>query len=1034
MKNHAIVSYLSFTVAMFTASAFAGAGFDWTGASGNLWTNAANWELVSGDDEDGVPDADDDVWFQATGSFAGGVMLDGDRECNSVNFNNDVKFTLGTTNDTLTISSGAVNSLYVNAKAEQVIACNLQLNSPDGTNSWCLHRQWEWNVPSDQLRIDGRVTTSGIIRFYSTNSGRHGKVTFKNTGHSFGGGPFLDGGSVEVNGCLYTDVFGDYPITFGNTGALVLRGFSQTITNTIDTTAAIGAVSFYPYSATITLATDIYVPADATLTFGTSGASLMKLDPGMTIAGPGKMELMRDGVAFTSVNQFTDGNFNIGQAGGSMIFDGITWGDFTNHYSKGYGTGNLQWRVTDGGGFAAHGQALEIDAPWVDSWFANTSITIGPMGGSVDDATIRNYCDAPVIIKTDVILANRRTFYSNTAPYAPGIDGTHQPITNLNTFAGSVTGVGAPRFEGRTTGTLNDEIVFAGTNNCWTGSQYGDNHYGAGNKNSSLNSGPGGIITHQRSSALMLVQFASPESLPTGNGGALAWLAATSRYGGSQGYLMAGKEGGALYNLTDGYRYLMGSNDGTTIGILGSSGEAGTSATLAGDMVCLHSGSDGHFGQFRFVVRGPSECFAGAPDAPLAFAPTYGFDDGNIDNGLAGAASTVSPSESGARYLYKRGDGTVVLQNVAYTTYDGEGDTSERFVWHIGEDGTLGGLRYNKLPGRNWRYFDGAVRETGTNLWNSTVAFPIYFCGGVIELDGVDFRRNLSASPAVGEASLVWGGGFAAHGSDAVVEINEGAKYVYNDNGTGFNRADRGLFFGSRTANATVLFKNDLDMGKRTPYIMTVRGEGRKPEVRIEGQVSNGGFVMTYATTRKGEVIPAGALELAHPNNIFDNKVDIEAGTLLVSGAISNGTANVTVMNGGALGGTGIVKRPVVVNAGGALAPGNLGTGRLTIAGNLTMAEGAVYEYEENAGARDLVALEGGKLTLPATGTVRLAQKVYGNRTLVTGAGSVAGAGATDLSGWTVEGVDNAAVCHVELRGSDLVLCGVPPGTVMMLK
>lgn len=306
------------------------------------------------------------------------------------------------------------------------------------------------------------------------------------------------------------------------------------------------------------------------------------------------------------------------------------------------------------------------------------------------------------------------------------------------------------------------------------------------------------------------------------------------------------------------------------------------------------------------------------------------------------------------------------------------------------------------------------------------------FLGGVIELDGVDFRRELAVAPTNGQASLQWGGGFAAHGSDATVELNGGAPYRYNDGNDGFNRADRPLVFGSRTANATVRFLNDIDFWTRTPYLVTVGGTADVPVARLEGQLSNGGFVLTGARTYLDEELPAGALELAHANNLVEKKIDIERGTLLVSGAISNGTAAVTVKAGGALGGTGVVVRPVVVEAGGTLAPGNLGVGTLAIAGDLALSEGAVYAYEESAAGRDLVKLEGGRLTLPATASVALGQKVYGRRTLVAGAGNTAGA--ADLSGWTVTGVEKPGLYAVELAGNDLVLRGIPPGTVFLLR
>ena len=69
---------------------------------------------------------------------------------------------------------------------------------------------------------------------------------------------------------------------------------------------------------------------------------------------------------------------------------------------------------------------------------------------------------------------------------------------------------------------------------------------------------------------------------------------------------------------------------------------------------------------------------------------------------------------------------------------------------------------------------------------------------------------------------------------------------------------------------------------------------------------------------------------------------------------------------GGTFGGTGVINRAVVVNAGGVLEPGSLGSGTLTVT-NLTLTNGATCTFELGAiGASDRVMV-GGALALRGT-------------------------------------------------------------------
>jgi autotransporter-associated beta strand protein len=85
----------------------------------------------------------------------------------------------------------------------------------------------------------------------------------------------------------------------------------------------------------------------------------------------------------------------------------------------------------------------------------------------------------------------------------------------------------------------------------------------------------------------------------------------------------------------------------------------------------------------------------------------------------------------------------------------------------------------------------------------------------------------------------------------------------------------------------------------------------------------------------------------------------VNGGTLTVNGLLSNSVATVAVNLGGTLGGTGRVARPVAVNAGGTLSPGDNGVGTL-VTSNLTLAAGCTNVFELGTpGAGDKVAVIG---------------------------------------------------------------------------
>ena len=133
-------------------------------------------------------------------------------------------------------------------------------------------------------------------------------------------------------------------------------------------------------------------------------------------------------------------------------------------------------------------------------------------------------------------------------------------------------------------------------------------------------------------------------------------------------------------------------------------------------------------------------------------------------------------------------------------------------------------------------------------------------------------------------------------------------------------------------------------------------------QVTLSGHITGVG-----ALTKTGadELILSGA-------STYDGPTSVNQGTLSVNGSI---VSDVTVANGGTLGGTGSVGS-LTVASGGIYAPGNA-IGTQTVNGDLTLDPGALYAVEANAAGRsDKVVVKG---TVNLTGSVLRVLAASGN-------------------------------------------------------
>ena len=407
------------------------------------------------------------------------------------------------------------------------------------------------------------------------------------------------GGTVLMSGTLIaqdSSAFGSGPLNVTGNSTLQFDTNPMTIRNTITNTALL---TLQPYTqARLTGA--LAVPGANTLQIyskiANAGAnifnSLVVLPD--SVSGSGKFYVYGAAVGLTNpVSQLPTGNLsmdNAGGVGGGLTLVNLSWADFLAARPT-YGTSAGQFQ---GFGFAARGKPLVIDtAPSgiAADQFLNPSTHTLWIGHPAYDTDGSIYANAPVTLSIPTsTLSGQQLFYIASA--GPGLTGTNG-AGFVHTISGTLTdngttkaGVAIQAFANGYADPNNaiDEVVLAGTNS-WTGSQYVINRV--------VNSGPGGLIIGQNDGK-MLVTFNSQRSLPTGNGGALAYLAASGRSPGSDtsgtdisGYLLRGSAAGATYQLPTGYKFLLGAQ---AVPVLGSTCYPNESATLQGSDVCVYEG------------------------------------------------------------------------------------------------------------------------------------------------------------------------------------------------------------------------------------------------------------------------------------------------------------------------------------------------------------------------------------------------------------------------------------------------------------
>ena len=290
----------------------------------------------------------------------------------------------------------------------------------------------------------------------------------------------------------------------------------------------------------------------------------------------------------------------------------------------------------------------------------------------------------------------------------------------------------------------------------------------------------------------------------------------------------------------------------------------------------------------------------------------------------------------------------ITINSTGLTTFSGSNSYSGATT--IGSGATLKLDNANALPGGNLSL------------------------GGVLGLGTGNTSLTRAAGTGAGQVNWTTGGGFAAYGSDATVNIG-GANAQITATATSV--------WSAATADRTVELVNPYSLATGAKMV-TVNNGSADVDARFSGIVS--GSSGTY--TKNG----AGTLEFTAANT-YSGTVAITAGQLRFSGAGSlSGTTGSVVVNGsdselkwnssvalarpitmtqGTISGTGRISATggVSIGTNAVLSPGN-SPGTQAFTTGLTLAPGGTYVWEVNSGTGttgtnwDLINVTGGGLNL----------------------------------------------------------------------
>ena len=282
----------------------------------------------------------------------------------------------------------------------------------------------------------------------------------------------------------------------------------------------------------------------------------------------------------------------------------------------------------------------------------------------------------------------------------------------------------------------------------------------------------------------------------------------------------------------------------------------------------------------------------------------------------------------------------------------------------------------------------GATLRTNIVSVDSSAATPV----------GLEFKGQMSYQGYEGKVATVQKVGPGVMEISCTnyfpnLEITEGTLLVNNDFALGADRSPNYGGFGTGSPHQMIVDGGTLDLNGYHPAIGALSDNGLTTGVILNGSASPSTLILGYSASNQvanatyAGVIANGtgavSLNKIGTNsqtlaglNTYSGLTTVSNGTLVIGmgGQIGLGTSTSTVTAaGGTLGGSGIINAPVIVQAGGTLAPGAGASilATLTLTTNLTLGGTNLMAVSKDTATNDLVVLNNG--TLHYGGTLMIA-------------------------------------------------------------
>ena len=381
--------------------------------------------------------------------------------------------------------------------------------------------------------------------------------------------------------------------------------------------------------------------------------------------------------------------------------------------------------------------------------------------------------------------------------------------------------------------------------------------------------------------------------------------------------------------------------------------------TAAGDTATWDGTVPGDLSLVWNANFGPTSGNAGGVNINVAATNTGALQldrDAAVSTGAFGVGDITINSGAGA-FTFGDGSGTapVIIRDpsTVFTNDSSNTATIETDV-AFANGGGPGNRNITFAGSGNWLVKGSVVPATGFTSNGS--AFITKNGAGTLTLQGANFYGgttviNAGAISAQNNAALGTGGVRLASGTPGRLQLagdvtlpnniqTNGATFASNTNGSienvsGSNTLNGnitwdqtgGLFSSIASLADTLTVNGNVTTAGSVTGARTLNLTGAGSTV-VSGSISNGTATLGLAKNGTGTATVAGT-------NSYTGPTTVSAGTLLVTGSL--GATAVSVSSGGTLGGTGSIAGDVTVDPSGNLAPGispgGLGTGSLTLAG-----------------------------------------------------------------------------------------------------